>query len=71
MNQARRDHQKMPTVQFHAMLPRELVGRGPFEQEQQFKAPVRVPCYPAGYVTADPADVDQHRQFDLASKDID
>ena len=70
MNQAWRDDQKMSAVQLYPLLPRELVGRGPLKQKQYFKALVRVPRHPAGHVAADPADVDKHRQIDLASKDI-
>src|ERR1035437_5783661 len=57
MHQARRHYQKVPAPQLDGGASGKLVGGGPSEQKEQFKALMGMPRHAAGNVAADPADM--------------
>src|ERR1039458_405629 len=68
MHQAGRHYQEVPAMQLNRGLAGELVGGGPVEEEEEFKAFMGMPRHTVGNVAADPADMDEHRQADLLAK---
>src|ERR1035437_3957983 len=68
MHQARRHYQKVPAPQLDGGASGKLVGGGPIEQKEQFKALMGMPRHATGNVAADPADMDEHRQADLLAR---
>src|ERR1035438_2681024 len=68
MHQAGRHYQEVPAMQLNRGLAGKLVGGGPVEEEEQFKAFMGMPRHTVGNVAADPADMDEHRQADLLAR---
>ncbi len=64
-------HQKVPPMELDFLVAGELVGRGPFQQEEQLETLVRMPGHPAGHVAVNSADMNQHRQLELITEHVD